>query len=141
MLTLSPGPDILFVISSSLAKGWRKGVQLTLGLTSGILIHTSVVVFGVGSMLNAYPQVLRLIEIAGGSYLIFLALRLLKSSSKSLNSKEKPLKKQNLFLTGLIMNLTNPKVGLFFLSFFPGFLFHDSWPFSKQFMVLGILFY
>ncbi|MEK9614586.1 MAG: LysE family transporter, partial [Flavobacteriaceae bacterium] len=78
LLTLSPGPDILFVISSSLAKGWRKGVQLTLGLTSGILIHTSVVVFGVGSMLNAYPQVLRLIEIAGGSYLIFLALRLLK---------------------------------------------------------------
>ena len=74
-LTLFPGPDILFVLSTSLHKGWKSGVKLSLGLTSGILIHTLVVVLGVGSLLTVYPEVIRVIELLGALYLIFLAIQ------------------------------------------------------------------
>lgn len=138
-LTLFPGPDILFVLSTSLHKGWKSGVKLSLGLTSGILIHTLVVVLGVGSLLTVYPEVIRVIELLGALYLIFLAIQSWRiKNSVSL----KPNKmSQNLFFTGFIMNLSNPKVSLFFLSFFPGFLFHKSWSYTIQFLILGVLFF
>ncbi|MDC3218869.1 LysE family translocator, partial [Flavobacteriaceae bacterium] len=138
-LTLFPGPDILFVLSTSLHKGWKSGVKLSLGLTSGILIHTLVVVLGVGSLLTVYPEVIRVIELLGALYLIFLAIQSWRiKNSVSL----KPNKmSQNLFFTGFIMNLSNPKVSLFFLSFFPGFLFHESWSYTIQFLILGMLFF
>ena len=139
-LTLFPGPDILLVISTSVQKGWKRGFELSLGLTSGILIHTLVVVLGMGSLLAIYPQVIRFIELLGAAYLIYLGVlscRVKPTDSISLNNKIT----QNLFVTGFIMNISNPKVSLFFLSFFPVFLFHDSWSYAVQFLILGVLFF
>ena len=79
-LTLFPGPDIMYVISTSLAKGWRKGVIFSFGLCSGLIIHTLVVVLGLGSILKTIPQAIRIIELLGASYLLFLAYHLLKTS-------------------------------------------------------------
>ena len=144
VLTLSPGPDILFVFSTSLSKGWRKGVMVSAGLTSGLWIHTLLVVLGVGNFLTQYPQSQRVIEYLGGMYLLFLAYRVLNSSrseSGDNNTFSRSSKKQRFFLSGLIMNLTNPKVSLFFISFFPGFLFHESWSYGQQFLALGALFF
>ena len=140
-LTLFPGPDILFVVSISLQKGWKKGVKLSLGLTSGIIIHTLLVVLGLGTILKHQPNIIRIIEISGATYLIYLAVQTWKNSIKNQNSSLKPSKNQNLFLTGFIMNLSNPKVSLFFLSFFPGFLFHHEWSYAVQFLILGSIFF
>ena len=143
-LTLFPGPDILFVFSTSLTKGWKKGILVSLGLTSGLWIHTLLVILGVGNLLTQYPKSQRLLEFLGGFYLLYLAFRLLRSYK--LESKKKKInltlpKKQHFFLSGFVMNLTNPKVSLFFISFFPGFLFNDSWTYSFQFLILGTLFF
>ncbi len=140
-LTLFPGPDILFVVSISLQKGWKKGVKLSLGLTSGIIIHTLAVVLGLGAILKHQPNAIRVIEISGATYLIYLAVQIWINSIKNQNNSLKPSKHKNLFLTGFIMNLSNPKVSLFFLSFFPGFLFHHEWTYTLQFLILGSIFF
>ena len=140
-LTLFPGPDILFVISISLQKGWKKGVELSLGLTSGIIIHTLAVVLGLGAILKHQPNAIRVIEISGATYLIYLAVQIWINSIKNQNNSLKPSKHKNLFLTGFIMNLSNPKVSLFFISFFPGFLFHHEWTYTLQFLILGSIFF
>ena len=141
VLTLSPGPDILFVISTTISQGLRCGIKVSLGLCSGLITHTFLVVFGLATLIQAFPFIIRAIELVGASYLIFLAIRLfltLKENS-NINSKKKEPKKQ-FFITGLIMNLSNPKVSLFFLSFFPGFLFSSLIPYNIQFLILGIIF-
>ena len=97
VLTLFPGPDIFFVLSTSLAKGWRKGVLVSMGLTSGLWVHTLLVILGVGNLLNQYPDSQRILECVGGSYLLFLAFRLLKSSrntSRNESSNMRSVKKQ-----------------------------------------------
>ena len=92
-LTLFPGPDILLVISTSVQRGWRSGFELSLGLTSGILIHTLVVVLGVGSLLAIYPQVIRLIELMGAAYLIYLGVMSWRvKSTDSMSRIKKSLK-------------------------------------------------
>lgn len=143
-LTLFPGPDIFFVFSTSLARGWKKGVLASLGLTSGLWVHTFLVILGVGKLLKQYPESQRILEFLGGFYLLFLAYNLIKKKSAKVNELKNisnKIKKYRFYLTGLIMNLTNPKVTLFFLSFFPGFLFHQSWPYSRQFLILGTIFF
>ena len=140
-LTLLPGPDILFVVSTSLQMGWRKGVKLSLGLTSGIIIHTLLVVLGLGTIFQYQPNIIRIIEVIGASYLIYLSIQAWMNSKKNKNDSMQHPKHQNLFLTGFIMNLSNPKVSLFFLSFFPGFLFHEEWSYAIQFSILGCVFF
>ena len=140
-LTLFPGPDIMYVISTSLAKGWKKGVLFSFGLCSGLVIHTLVVVLGLGSILKSLPQAIRIIELLGASYLLFIAYRLLKSSYLFEDNSIKKEISENIFLTGFIMNLSNPKVTLFFISFFPGFLFSEILSYKIQFLILGIIFF
>ena len=140
-LTLFPGPDIMYVISTSLAKGWKKGALFSFGLCSGLVIHTLVVVLGLGSILKSLPQAIRIIELLGASYLLFIAYRLLKSSYLFEDNSIKKEISENIFLTGFIMNLSNPKVTLFFISFFPGFLFSEILSYKIQFLILGIIFF
>jgi threonine/homoserine/homoserine lactone efflux protein len=117
-------------------KGWKSGFRLSLGLTTGILIHTLIVVLGVGSVLALYPNILRLIELLGASFLIYLAIQSWKTKHTIIVKPKKKVS-QNLYITGFVMNISNPKVSLFFLSFFPGFLFHESWSNAIQFLILG----
>ena len=141
VLTLSPGPDILFVISTTISQGFRCGIKVSLGLCSGLIAHTFFVVFGLATLIQTFPFIIRAIELVGASYLIFLAIRLfltLKENSNINSKKEEP--KKQFFITGLIMNLSNPKVSLFFLSFFPGFLFSSLIPYNIQFLILGTIF-
>lgn len=141
VLTLSPGPDILFVISTTISQGLRCGIKVSLGLCSGLITHTFLVVFGLATLIQTFPFIIRAIELVGASYLIFLAIRLfltLKENSNINSKKEEP--KKQFFITGLIMNLSNPKVSLFFLSFFPGFLFSSLIPYNIQFLILGTIF-
>ena len=109
-------------------------------LTTGILIHTLIVVLGVGCVLALNPNILRLIELLGASFLIYLAIQSLKTKHTIIVQPKKKVS-QNLYITCFVMNISNPKVSLFFLSFFPGFLFHESWSNAIQFLILGGIFY
>ena len=131
----------MFVISTTISQGLRCGIKVSLGLCSGLITHTFLVVFGLATLIQAFPFIIRAIELVGASYLIFLAIRLfltLKENSNINSKKEEP--KKQFFITGLIMNLSNPKVSLFFLSFFPGFLFSSLIPYNIQFLILGTIF-
>ncbi len=139
-LTLAPGPDILYVLSQSLSFGWQKGFTVALGLVSGLILHTLGVALGLGFLIEHYPVVFTLIKFSGAAYLLYLAYTswVEKRTISQANQSNQPTKKD--FMTGFVMNVSNPKVSLFFLGFFPAFRFHDSWPMPLQFTLLGFIF-
>jgi len=139
-LTMAPGPDILYVFSQSLTQGSKHGFIITLGLLTGLVFHTSATVLGLGFIITMYPNIFYSIKVLGAMYLVFIAIKLLiKSSQIKISSKTENSFRQN-YLNGFVMNVVNPKVSLFFISFFPGFLFHEKWSVSFQFFCLGVVF-
>jgi len=136
-----PGPDIIYVLIQSVSNGKKFGIATSLGLVSGIIIHTSLVAFGVSAILKQSESIYFIIKSLGAFYLLYLAFLSYKSSEEVLletKAEKKGLLK--LFKQGFIMNVLNPKVSIFFLAFFPGFLFSSTQNTVIQFYVLGILF-
>tara|TARA_A100001015_G_scaffold321544_1_gene452861 strand:- start:2324 stop:2854 length:531 start_codon:yes stop_codon:yes gene_type:complete len=127
----------LFVISTTISQGFKKGFKVSLGLCLGLIIHTFLVIQGLATLLETFPEIFRSIEILGGIYLIFIAYNNFVVDKKIENQKRR---KESYFVTGFIMNLTNPKVSLFFISFFPGFIFSLTLSLKTQFAILGSLF-
>ncbi|MCV6628370.1 MAG: LysE family translocator [Flavobacteriaceae bacterium] len=142
ILTLAPGPDIIYVLTQSLRNGKKSGFALSAGLVCGIVIHTMVVAFGLGSIISQSPILLSSIQYLGAAYLLFLALKNYQHRKDVINTSQEVKNKSQkaLFKEGFIMNILNPKVTIFFLAFFPGFQFHDQWPTALQFIILGGLF-
>jgi len=142
ILAIFPGPDNIFVLIQSITNGVKYGIATVLGLISGCLIHTSLVAFGVSALINNNEEILFALKVFGASYLLYLAYKVFKSSDKISLSSDKILKKNTfqLFKQGFIMNVLNPKVSIFFLAFFPNFLFSQSMSSVSQFFVLGFIF-
>lgn len=140
-LALSPGPDNLYVISQSLANGAKSGIATTLGLVSGCIVHTTLLAFGVSAIISASETLFYGLKVIGAFYLLYLAYKVYKSDAQ-ISLKEKATKKTyiQLFKQGVFMNLVNPKILIFFLAFFPGFLWNETDNTIFQFYVLGILF-
>ena len=133
-LTLMPGPDILFVINQSLDKR-KNGIITSLGLCTGLIFHTMFLVFGLSALIESNKSVIIFLKYFGTIYLFYLAYLEIKSENKvntSIDSK--------LFLRGLYMNLINPKVLIFFIAYFPNFLFSNTIKISNQFLLLGFVF-
>jgi threonine/homoserine/homoserine lactone efflux protein len=143
-LTLMPGPDIIYVISQSVLFGKRTGILISLGLVTGLLIHTCLVIFGLATIMDLYPNSIFIVKFLGSFYLIYLGINSLNKSRKRKGKLKKKsfLKEENGgFHRGLLMNLLNPKVSLFFLALFPGFLFSENLSNQVQFLILGIIFF
>lgn len=142
LLAITPGPDNIYVLMQSIVNGRKYGIATVLGLMSGCLIHTSVVAFGASTILKENPKLFFIIKLFGALYLVYLAYKVFKSSGDiELGSDAIPKKSVfQLFKQGFIMNVLNPKVTLFFLALFPGFLFSEDMSKVIQFYVLGILF-
>ena len=141
LLTIMPGPDIIYVLVQSVTNGKKYGIVTALGLVSGILIHTTLVAFGVSAVIKQSESIFFGIKLFGAVYLLFLAYQAYGSTEELLlNSKEEKKGFIKLFKQGFIMNVLNPKVSIFFLAFFPGFLFSSSQSTILQFYILGILF-
>ncbi|NQY05266.1 MAG: LysE family translocator [Flavobacteriaceae bacterium] len=142
VLTLSPGPDIIYVLMQSISNGKKYGIMTALGLVTGIIIHTTLVAFGVSALINKSPNLFFAIKLFGSIYMLYLAYKVLRSSSEINLNEDKVPKKTfwGLFKQGFLMNVLNPKVTLFFLSFLSAFLFSDDLSEVTQFYVLGILF-
>ncbi|MHA6279901.1 LysE family translocator [Salinimicrobium sp. CAU 1759] len=143
LLTLSPGPDIIYVLVQGMTNGKKYGIVTTLGLVSGIIIHTSLVAFGISAIIKQSETLFFLIKILGAAYLFYLAWQLYHSEAKITIGAAKGANKKELaylFKRGFLMNVLNPKVAIFFLAFFPGFLWEPEGNTVMQFYILGFLF-
>ena len=142
ILAISPGPDNIFVLTQSIVNGTKYGIATVLGLMSGCLVHTTLVAFGVSAIIKENDSLFFIIKLLGASYLLFLAYKVYKSDAKIVLSNSNIQKESTfqLFKKGFIMNVLNPKVALFFLAFFPQFLFSKTISNVIQFYTLGALF-
>ncbi|WP_378183741.1 LysE family translocator [Aquimarina sp. SS2-1] len=141
-LAISPGPDNIYVLMQSIVNGKKYGLATVAGLMSGCLVHTTLVAFGVSAIIKQSEVVFLIIKLLGAFYLFFLAFKVWKSDLSIQLTNDTVEKKSlgQLFKQGFIMNVLNPKVSIFFLAFFPGFLFSDQLSNVTQFYILGFLF-
>ncbi|BAL27005.1 LysE family translocator [Azoarcus sp. KH32C] len=142
LITASPGPDNLMVLSMGISKGRRQGIAFGLGCALGCLSHTVLAVVGVSALIAASPTAFTLLKVCGGLYLIWLGVNALRSLGGAgvgaVKSDETSLSK--LFLKGVFANAINPKVVLFFLSFLPQFVIPANGNVGLQMALLGVTF-
>lgn len=141
-LALSPGPDNIYVLVQSITNGRAYGMATVCGLITGCIIHTTLLAFGVSAIIKANKHIFFAIKVLGALYLLYLAYKVYKSSAQlDFNSETAPKKSlKQLFVQGFFMNVLNPKVTIFFLAFFPGFLFSKTISTVWQFYGLGAIF-
>ena len=140
VLSLVPGPDNLFVMSHSALKGWRIGFYITLGLCTGLIGHTVLVAIGVSVIFQTSAIAFNGLKIIGACYLLYLAWLSVQNKELNLGGTDKNSTNRSYYFTGVIMNLTNPKVALFFLVFLPQFVNTSNDNVTIQIFLLGLLF-
>jgi len=122
LLALSPGPDNIFVLTQSALSGKLAGIVVTIGLCTGLIFHTLAVAFGVAVIFQASAIAFTILKICGAGYLLYLAWHAFRASSTQLPSRQNGGSDYlRLYRRGIIMNITNPKVSIFFLAFLPQF--------------------
>ena len=140
VLSLVPGPDNLFVMSHSALKGWRIGFYTTLGLCTGLIGHTVLVAIGVSVIFQTSAIAFNGLKIVGACYLLYLAWLSVQNKELNLGGTDRDSTNRSYYFTGVIMNLTNPKVALFFLVFLPQFVNTSNDNVTIQIFLLGLLF-
>lgn len=146
LLSAAPGPDIIFVTTTALAKGARAGIVVALGLCTGVLAHITLAVAGVSLILKQSPLAFNAVKIAGTLYLLWLAFQAFKhrndvpADGVSGNEGEKHARFSKLYRTGALMSMLNPKVALFFLAFLPQFVPENTESVWQYMLLLGAIF-
>ncbi|WP_409978186.1 LysE family translocator [Anoxybacteroides tepidamans] len=141
LLTLMPGPDILFVIAQSLSQNRKAGIATALGLCSGLIVHIAAATLGVSALIYQSALAFAIVKYAGAAYLLYLAWQSLKESGEGLTlGNQKTLEYKALYKKGIVMNLLNPKVSLFFLALLPQFVNSSLGHVPLQMFILGIIF-
>jgi len=140
-LGLAPGPDNIFVLTQSALYGRKAGILVTLGLSTGLLVHTAAVSLGVAAIFQTSILAFNMLKIVGALYLLYLAFQAFKASATELDEGgEQELVWRKLYTRGIIMNITNPKVAIFFLAFLPQFADPSLGSITIQMLLLGALF-
>ena len=141
-LAISPGPDNIYVLVQSITNGKAYGLATVCGLITGCIVHTTLLAFGVSAIIKANENIFLTIKILGAIYLLFLAYKVYRSHAQlDFEANMAPKKSlKGLFVQGFFMNVLNPKVTIFFLAFFPGFLFSETMSTVWQFYILGGVF-
>ncbi len=140
VLSLVPGPDNLFVMSNSALKGWRIGFYTTLGLCTGLIGHTILVGIGVSVIFQTSTMAFNGLKIIGALYLVYLAWLSVQNKEINIGGASENSTSRSYYFTGVIMNLTNPKVAIFFLVFLPQFINSNNDNVTSQIFLLGLLF-
>lgn len=141
LLSLAPGPDNIFVLMQSALYGSRSGLWVTLGLCTGLVVHTALVAAGVASLLLVNALAFTVLKFCGAAYLLYLAVQAWNAGRITLESGTNLVQSAGaLYRRGIFMNLSNPKVALFFLAFLPQFTVPDHGNITHQIMVLGLIF-
>lgn len=141
ILTLMPGPDILFVIAQSISQHQRAGIMTALGLCTGLLVHITAAALGISAILYQSATAFTIIKLAGACYLLYLAWQSFRSRYETtFIKKQQPLEMGALYKRGIIMNVLNPKVSLFFLALLPQFVNETLGNVPFQMVILGVVF-
>jgi threonine/homoserine/homoserine lactone efflux protein len=140
-LNLTPGPDMLYVAARSASEGSESGIASAFGIAAGLLVHITLIALGLAALLAAVPIANTILRLGGAAYLIYLGVRaLLRPGALAAVRALKPADRFSAFRQGLITNVLNPKVALFFLAFLPQFVDPERGNAAAQVVVLGLLF-
>ncbi len=147
LLNLSPGPDVLYIVSQSLRSGVKAGLAAVMGITAGCCVHMAAAAFGVGILLATSTLAFNALKWVGAAYLVYMGVQLLWSRATDSEhvAVQPPVQVEvvdlkKIFFKGFVTNLLNPKVALFFLAFVPQFIpAHAAEP-TLTFILLGCLF-
>jgi threonine/homoserine/homoserine lactone efflux protein len=141
-LILTPGQDMLYVISRSLAQGRLAGVYSAIGVILGILVHTALAALGVGAILAASEALFLALKLAGAAYLAYLGARLILSRIRAFDARggAQRLSPASLVWQGILSNVSNPKIVLFFFAFLPQFVDPASANPTRDLVFLGVLY-
>lgn len=145
LLNLTPGPDVLCIVSTALRSGVRAGMVAALGVVSGCFVHVCAAALGLGALLAASAVAFAALQWAGAAYLVWLGLKLLRSGSGSAQADfatPAPMTANlaRVYRQGFLTNVLNPKVALFFLAFVPQFIAPEAPDKLSAFLLLGLLF-
>jgi threonine/homoserine/homoserine lactone efflux protein len=141
LLNISPGPDMLYVLGRIIGQGKLAGYVSSLGIFTGCLVHVFAAAFGLAAILRTSTAAFEFIRWAGAAYMAYLGIRvLLQRSGSFVVSSPAPGELRSIFYQGVLTNVLNPKVALFFLAFLPQFISADSTSPVKQTIALGLIF-
>ena len=139
-LVAVPGPSVLYIVGTSIAQGRRAGVASMLGVQTGALIHVLAAAIGVSAILASSAEAFTVVKFAGAAYLVWLGVQKLRHAGAEDPAARPPRSHAHLFRQGVVVNLLNPKVAMFFLAFLPQFIDPDAGSPGLQILGLGLLF-
>lgn len=140
-LALTPGPDVIYILTRGIAQGRRAALISVLGVCSGYLVHTLLSVLGLSALIYASAGLFNAVKYAGSIYLIYLGIGMLRSKAPiAALGDTQQFSVRRMFLTGMTTSLLNPKGLLLFFAFFPLFVDPQSGDVPRQLFVIGILF-
>ena len=143
LLTIAPGPDVMYVIAQSISKGRKYGLASAVGLSVGLLFHTALLAFGISQIISSNENIFRAVKYFGALYLLWLAYKVWTAKPNSAKIEtENTANKYPLANTfqGLIMNVSNPKVLMFFLAVIPNFIDLSQENIKGQIFTMGVIF-
>lgn len=141
LISIAPGPDNIFVLTQSALYGCKSGVIATLGLCTGLMVHTIAVALGVAAIFQTSNLAYNILKFVGGAYLVYLAWEAFSAQPSNLQSSSgASLSAKGLYFRGIIMSITNPKLSIFFLAFLPQFTNSQGGNLVIQFLILGVIF-
>ncbi len=140
-LIITPGPDMLYVITRGIAQGRRAGLHSAFGVTLGIFVHTLLAALGLAALLQTSAIAFLVIKYIGAIYLIYLGFQSFRDKGGLENDgPQNRVAAQAIFWQGFVSNVTNPKIAIFFLAFLPQFVHPQRGSFFLQMLTLGLLF-
>ena len=140
LLALSPGPDNMYLTAITSKSGKISGFSFLTGLLAGCIVHTTLLAFGLNELVIKNELFFKIVKYSGVFYLLYLSYQTYKSEILNFHPEKNNDKVSNYFTRGVLMNLLNPKVFLFFSLFFPNFIYSEIYSFKLQIFSLGIIF-
>lgn len=146
LLNLTPGPDVLYIVSNALKSGVRAGIVAALGIVSGCFVHVFAAALGVSALLATSAMAFTVLKWMGAAYLVWMGIKLLLAQGGSsvvptdAAEAKVPADLRRIYLRGFLTNVLNPKVALFFLAFVPQFIAPGTPDKVTAFLLLGLLF-
>lgn len=143
LLNILPGPDSLLIMTRSATQGWRAGVAAALGIGTGTIVHVLAAALGMSAILATSATAFTVVKFVGAAYILYMAIGLLRTrrgTATQAAPNVSPLPYRKIFAQGVLTNVLNPKVALFFLAFVPQFIDADAPNKALAFIILGSIF-